>query len=159
VVRGSNSGVFDTERFEGYQDALKQAGIPFDNALVFDSVDAGYSEEGGEAMANLVLSLPLWQRPTALFCVSDQMAYGVVATLQKHGWKIPDDISIASFDDEYKAALIHPALTTLRQPYDQIGARAAERLVQLIEGDQGGRVDFLPGELIVRRSVSPPRQL
>jgi LacI family transcriptional regulator len=158
MIRGSLGGVFDTERFDGYCDALREANLSFNPELVFDALDSGYNETGGEEMAAKVLSLPQPLRPTAIFCASDQMSYGAINVFQQNGVHIPSDISIAGFDDEYKAAYTTPPLTTLRQPYDQIGSRAAEILVKIIQGGEQGCLEFLPGELVIRGSVSPPEK-
>jgi len=156
MIRGSLGGIFDTERFQGYQDALQDVGLSFDPSLVFDALHAGYSEPGGEEMARMLLSLPIAHRPTAVFCASDQMAYGALEAFQKAGIRVPEDISVAGFDDEFKASHTDPPLTTLRQPCEKIGARAAQHLVSLIEGATPGAQDFIPGEIIVRRSVGAP---
>ncbi|MDX1934604.1 MAG: LacI family DNA-binding transcriptional regulator [Capsulimonadales bacterium] len=152
LFRGSLLGFFDDERYAGYRDALSEANLPFDPTLVFDS-ELSYSEYGGQDMARQMLRLPPRQRPTAIFCGSDQIAYGVLDVFREQGIRVPKDVSLIGFDDERKAAMTDPPLTTLRQPYETIGARASQLLIERIEGAESGVQDFLPGELVVRQSV------
>lgn len=96
-------------------------------------------------------------RPTAIFCHTDEMAFGAMAVLRRHGVRSPDDISIAAFDDHPMAR--YWGLTTVSQHAHQQGIRAAYALVDVLEGkvpDHVGRPKAdLQVELIVRETTAP----
>lgn len=74
--------------------------------------------------------------PKALVCFNDRLAMGAYQALQEHGHKIPDDVSIVSFDDASIAGWLHPGLTTFALPHRAMGKRAAELLIKLVEHDR-----------------------
>ena len=96
-------------------------------------------------------------RPTAIFCHTDELAFGAMAVLRRHGVRCPEDISIAGFDDHPMAR--YWGLTTVSQHAHQQGIRAAYALVDALEGqvpDQIPRpVADLRVELVVRETTSP----
>ena len=143
-----SSHQFVDERLIGYRRALETAFIPFDPALV--SIESGSYTDVAP-----ILSGPSQSRPTALFCVTDADALGVMHFLTPQGIRIPDDLSIVGFDDIHSAALSFPSLTTLRQPNALAGECAAELLMGQINGEQeAGKRICLPTEVVVRRSVA-----
>ena len=156
MIRGTVAGPFDNDRFLGYCDALSDAGIPFDEQRVQDISEFGYSEDGGRQAALHFLQMPTQTRPTAYFCASDQIAYGALSVFQENGVRVPDELSLAGFDDEQKAVELSPPLTTLRQPYAQIGRQAAELLIEMLTGDVLEQRREFAGRLMVRGSVAPP---
>jgi LacI family transcriptional regulator len=83
------------------------------------------------------------------------MAMGVMDAVHNRGLRIPEDISIVGFDDIPQAALVRPALTTVRQPLEQMGGVATQMLIDLIQNPEKRieRIE-LPTELIVRGSTS-----
>ena len=139
---------FVDERVRGYRRALAAAGLPFDPALVVT---------GGRVSEDLapLLERPA-RRPTALFCVTDADALSTMQFLPHRGLRVPDDLSVAGFDDVPQAAQAFPPLTTLRQPSAAAGGRAADLLLAQINGEQppGAKV-CLHTELVVRRSDAP----
>lgn len=106
-------------RVTGYRRALAVAGIDADRDL---EVRGNFSFASGAAAATQLLALP--DRPTAIFAAGDQMALGVMAEAQRLGYRIPDDLAVAGFDDSAESRIVFPALTTVCQPITQI-ARAA----------------------------------
>jgi LacI family repressor for deo operon, udp, cdd, tsx, nupC, and nupG len=86
--------------------------------------------EGKEAMGRL---LALSERPTAVFAASDTLALGAMAGIRDRGLKIPDDFSLAGFDDVEVSAYCNPPLTTVRVPAYEIGQMAMKILLQMIE--------------------------
>lgn len=151
----------ERDRLRGYRDALTAAGIPIDPTLI---VAAGHlRHHGTSAMAKL-----LDRRPdlTAVFAVNDLTALGAMEIAQQRGLRVPDDLSIAGFDDIYLAAYANPPLTTVRLPAYEMGRAATQRLVARIGGDAEARADeggpspgqFFPVEIVPRGSVSPPRE-
>ncbi|MFT7038908.1 MAG: LacI family repressor for deo operon, udp, cdd, tsx, nupC, and nupG [Paracoccaceae bacterium] len=94
-------------------------------------------------------------RPTAVFCASDEMAVGFMGALQHAGVGVPEQVSVIGFDNIEVAAHLTPALTTIRQPRSLIGMRAAELLIQMIDGNLlTGPTEIIPVELIRRNSVA-----
>jgi LacI family transcriptional regulator len=116
------------DRFAGYQQALDEAGIAVDPALV---VEGDFLTPGGHAAAERLLSLG--EPPTAIFVANDQMADGVLACAKERGLRLPEELAVIGFDDTVLATHTRPALTTVRQPFDAMGKRAAELLLALID--------------------------
>lgn len=130
-------------RPQGYREALEEAGIPVDPALL-QHVDFDQPEIGPQLLWDTIdRMLQLDQPPTVVCCGNDQMAMMVYGILRSMGRKMPDEISVAGFDN-YRAIAetLYPPLTTVDLPYNAIGARAGERLMQLISGV--GRDDHSP---------------
>jgi LacI family transcriptional regulator len=150
------------ERYQGYLDALREAGIEPDPSLV---QQGDFEVSGGHVCANKLFSLS--EPPTAVFAGNDQMAYGVMGAAEQHGLSIPEDLAVVGFDDIPFSAHINPPLTTIRQPFFEMAQRAVELVIELIETprsietapQQPLRIK-LPTELIVRESCGAqlPRQ-
>ena len=142
------------DRFEGCAAAIAARGVHFDPDLFRRG---GYTFDGGyrETQALFARSMP----PTALFVENLPMTLGALLALRDLGLRVPHDVSIVGFDDPIWAQLLDPALTTVRQPNDRIGAAAAELLIDRVSGRYMGEarhVVFQP-ELQARASVGPPR--
>lgn len=118
------------EKLEGYKRALKEGGIPFDEALVYQ---ADNSIEGGFLAASRILDdkVPM----DAIFASTDQMALGVMDKLKSAGVHIPEDIALIGFDDLRIGALVEPKLTTISKPMYRMGLMAARLLFDIIEGE------------------------
>ncbi len=96
-------------------------------------------------------------RPTAVFCSSDEMACGFIGEVQRRGFRVPQDVSIVGFDDIELVAHITPALTTVCQPRRAIGEAAAQVLIDMIKGCVDHPTNtMLPVELIERKSTAAP---
>jgi len=106
------------------------------------------------AMELLNLSNP----PTAIFASNDVMAFGAMDAVREKGMRIPEDISIIGFDDIPQSSIIHPALTTVRQPLRNMGSVATQMLLDLLKNPltPSRRIE-LPTGLVVRDSCQPPR--
>ncbi|MFN3993510.1 MAG: LacI family DNA-binding transcriptional regulator [Tabrizicola flagellatus] len=127
----------------GYRDALAEAGIAFDPALLAH-VDFDQPETGPQLLWDTIdRLLRLDAPPTVLCCGNDQMALMVYGILRSMGRRVPDEIGVAGFDN-YRAIAetLYPPLTTVELPYNAMGVRAGERLLQLISGE--GRDDHRP---------------
>jgi LacI family transcriptional regulator len=141
------------ERLAGYQAALKQFGIPDDPALVHKG---DFFQISGYATAHELLSLSA--PPTAIFASNDVMAFGVMEAVRDHHLRIPEDISIIGFDDVPQATQVHPPLTTVRQPLEQMGHAAARLLLEIIQDhDRPPQRIELPTELAIRATTQKPR--
>jgi LacI family transcriptional regulator len=137
-------------RLEGYSTALMAAGLPIDGSLIRYG---DWQAAGAIAETQHLLTLP--DRPTAIFAGNDNQALGVYRALYQHGMRVPDDMSVVGFDDLPYAALITPALTTVRQPLLEMGRVATTMLRRLIAGDEVESVRVeLATPLIVRESCA-----
>lgn len=144
-------------RLLGYQDAIRRHGIDSDAALVA----AGEGEaRGGHQAARELLARP--DRPTAIVCYNDRMAWGVYTAAAELGLSIPDDLSIIGFDDQAPIPeSLFPRLTTVALPHYEMGAWAVETLVSLIEGSPDAwylatHPTLMKCPLIERESVARP---
>lgn len=112
-----------------------------------------YPQSGYTAMVAL-LDLP--DPPTAVFAAADLMAAGAIQALTERGRSCPRDVAVVGFDDIHIAALLQPALTTVRQDKQGLGAAAAESLIRLIEDPElAPPVVVVPVELVIRDSSAP----
>ncbi len=141
-------------RLAGYRNALESAGLPYRDEYVVEGDFA--SESGCKAMRKL---LALAEPPDAVFAASDMMALGAMRAVHDLGLRVPEDVAIVGFDDIHFASLSVPALTTIRQRKAEIGDKACEALLDLIEGK---RLDppcvTLPVDLVVRESCGGGKQ-
>jgi LacI family transcriptional regulator len=140
-------------RFEGYRAALAEAGLPLLEELC---VQGYFSYQSGMEAGERLLSLK--NRPTAIFAANDDMAAAVLAASQRYNLKIPQQLSVAGFDDSLVAQVVWPKLTTCRQPIREMAEAAVAMLIQGPTGDNPveRRLDH---ELVVREStVAPPAE-
>lgn len=142
-------------RFGGYETALRESGIPVDPCLV--SREGLITSDGGYAATRRLLDSGA--AFTGLFCASDFMVPGVLRALRERNLRVPEDVSIVSFDDDPLAELVDPALTTVRKPRYEMGVQAGRLLKQRLSGElaQDSMTAVLQTQLIVRRSSAPPR--
>lgn len=129
-IHGRETFCCSFERYEGYCDALREAGIPLDPQLV---VYGDFEPGSGRICARQLFSLPEEGRPTAIFSSNDLMSYGVISAAEEFGLRIPKDVALVSFDDIPSSAHLCPALTTVRQPFFEMGQRGTGLLLRLIE--------------------------
>ena len=139
----------DTERFAGYREALNAAAIPFLPELVVRG--DGKPEAAMRAMDEL---LALKGPPTAVCCYNDMSALGAMRSIHMQGLRVPEDISIAGFDDLFVASYTQPPLTTVRQPMRRMGQLAMENLIKLMSGQESVVRIKINAELIVRESTA-----
>ena len=88
----------------------------------------------------------------AVFAANDVMAAGALDVLRERGIRVPDDVAVAGFDDAPIATRVHPALTTMHQPFDRIAHEMVRMLLEVIEGRPAGRMT-LPTVLVRRESA------
>jgi LacI family transcriptional regulator len=142
-----------TLRDAGYRRALSDAGIPFDPALVRVGL---YQRETAREPAVSLLSSP--DRPTAVFAANDLSAIAIIQVASELGLEVPGDLSVIGFDDIPEASQMNPALTTVRQPMQKLGAAAAGLLVALMSGETPAQTHVrLPTRLVPRATTAPPR--
>jgi LacI family transcriptional regulator len=143
-------------RLDGYRAALAGAGIHFDPSLVADGASDSI---GGHGASRRLLALG--EPPTALFCFNDRMAMGAYRAADEFGLSIPSDLSVVGFDNvEIIAGGINPPLTTMALPYYQMGSWAANLVIDRLSGvdrESEPRQLAMPGHIVARESVAPPR--
>jgi DNA-binding LacI/PurR family transcriptional regulator len=135
------------DRKTGYREGLKKNGLSFDPALCFQGA---FLQKSGMLAVEYFLALA--EKPDAIFAADDIMAYGAIRALKKHGLKVPEDIAVVGFDNSQLAEMIEPPLTTVNHPVMDIGKKAAEVLMDIVDGKKvTGQVVIRP-ELVVRES-------
>ncbi|UYV51599.1 LacI family DNA-binding transcriptional regulator [Priestia megaterium] len=139
----------DKDRNQGYQKALQEAGIQPDPKWIFVNQ---HSIEDGKQVVKKILSME--DRPTAIFTGSDEIAGGMMIEAKESGLSIPNDLAIIGFDDQPLAQMLDPKLTTIRQPIEQMGIKAMEILIDMLNDSESTVETFeLPIELVVRSST------
>jgi LacI family repressor for deo operon, udp, cdd, tsx, nupC, and nupG len=151
VVTGPAESPHSRDRMFGYRLQLRAAGMQFDESLV---IPGEFTMKSGADAADRLLAIP--DPPTAVFCFNDEMAIGAIQRLTALGRRVPDDISVAGFDDIEFAAFASPPLTTISQPTDDMGATAMKLLHRRLGGDTHVETVTLPTQLKVRASTAPP---
>ncbi|MRR32875.1 LacI family transcriptional regulator, partial [bacterium] len=146
TITGSQNHVAGYDRYLGYLKAIEDSGHPVRNELV---AEGDFSEQGGyDAMLRL-----LKYKPDAVFVASDMMAFGAMRALREAKLRIPEDVAIVGFDDIPTAAKAEPPLTTVRQNISQMGGKAVDLLIEIIEsGMRPTHKVFMDTELVVRES-------
>lgn len=141
------------ERLAGYEMALKDHGVLADPLLI---CEGDFLQPQGYQCTQTLLELT--EAPTAIFASNDIMALGVMEAARERGLRLPEDLSIIGFDDIPQAGYVHPLLTTVRQPLEEMGRVAALLLLKYIaQPDTAIERIKLPTELIIRQSCQPPR--
>jgi len=151
-VAGLKGHSDSNDRLNGYRSALASAGIAFDPAYVISGT--GRLDGGREALPAL-LALP--ERPSAVFCYNDMTAIGLLSAARDAGVAVPRDLAVIGFDDILWAAHVTPALTTVAQPMFELGERAMNMALVLMNQKEIAPRDvtdvILQGQLIVRDST------
>jgi len=142
------------ERFEGYKRALAAHQLPYKEELVkfCNTADPQKIDDNiAKAMAEL-----LELKPHAIFTATDLLSTKVLAYLNEHNYKVPEDISLVGFSNSDLAPILNPPLSTVRQPSRQIGELAAQTLINLTKGKDIGPAEtiLLATELHIRNSSS-----
>jgi len=147
------------ERFEGYKRALAHHGVELDESLV--SAGAITMEDGYQAAQALFQRR---KRPTAVFCYSDFVAFGVIKAIREYGLRIPDDVAIVGYDDVDFSSYIDVPLTTVRIFKEELGKQAVVLLLEKVQDEViNGKNDARRGRLkldvslIIRESTCPKR--
>jgi len=140
-----------SDRFLGYLDGMAEANIQIDYSIIAQGDNS--FESGIECGIKLLQQQP---RPTAIFCSNDHMAAGVMKVAHEQQLKIPNDISIAGFDDTPMASRLWPELTTIHQPLGTMAKRATEDLITMIRNEKPKerRVVF-NSKIVIRQSTGP----
>lgn len=141
-------------RLAGYHEAVRERGVTPRPEWI---QTGDFTYEGGRRAGERILGgAPL---PTAVFAANDLEALAVIDVARSRGLRLPEELSIVGFDDSIQAISASPSLTTVRQPFAEIGATAVQLLLQLVDGRPlASRRLELTTQLVVRQSTAPPRR-
>jgi LacI family transcriptional regulator len=141
------------ERHQGYLEGLAGAGIPVNEHLIACHREMNESRIAIESM----LKLPVEQRPTAFICISDSLGLQVEGLAMQNGLSVPEDISVIGFGNADFCVSTIPPLTSVAQPFEEMGKIALELVIGLDCGIKPNSKNeyLLPTELIIRESMIP----
>lgn len=154
IILGDPSHAASRGRMEGYRQAFGEAGVTIDESLVGTG---DFTYDIGYRVARTLLDRPL--RPTAILAQNDDMAVAAIAAARDLGLSVPDQLSVAGFDNSEVSRTAWPPLTTVHQPVREMAWDAANRLIAALDGGHDAaapsRHDHAH-ELLVRASTAPP---
>jgi LacI family transcriptional regulator len=146
TITGPRNTAVGQDRYQGYEQALRQRGLPVLPELV---VESDFTDDGGYAAMQRLLP----HHPDAVFVASDWMALGALRALREAGANLPEDVALVGFDDIPLASQTVPPLTTIRQRIQQVGVLASQLLLELLDNPTLPPTHkILPTELVVRQS-------
>lgn len=147
-ISGPLQVILSRDRLKGYHQGLHQHNLPIEESLI---QEGDFTLESGYRMASRLLALT--HPPTAIFAANDEMAIGAIQAIREKGYRVPDDIAVVGFDDIRLATLFDPPLTTVSQPKLEIGSKAAEVLIRILNNEPLERRQIvLEDHLIIRES-------
>ena len=153
-ISGNIKSKIILDRLNGYKTALQDNNIDINPDYILSTNDLNINS--GYEAAEQLLTKPDTKRPTAIFCISDFLAFGTYDYCVKNNIKVPEELSIGGFDDNKFSSLGFVSLTTIKQPIDFIGKTAAEILINKIkDGDRTTINKIIEPELIIRKSTGP----
>ncbi len=152
-IRGPQDRPSFIQRFEGYKETLKKAGLEYDKRIVWEA-DLDF-DDAYKVMKKKIKTQPF---PTAIFATTDIVALTTAKVIQEEGLRIPEDVSLAGFDDILQARQAHPPLTTIRVFKREMGRITVRKLFENINGiTKKPSQTVILTELVVRDSTGPPK--
>lgn len=151
VVTGPQTLTTGRDRLHGFSVTLEERGVPLPPELI---EVANFREAGGYSAVIRLLALP--EPPSAFFVANNEMMAGALSALRERSLRVPDDISLISFDDVRWARYVEPPLTVITQPTEQIGTLAAGLLFERLAGRREAVRYVLKPKLVRRASCAPP---
>lgn len=149
-IGGSRDLVVTMDRENGYEAALKEAGLPISSSY---SIHAEFLESGGRKAVEELLKLK--QPPTGIVVSDDLMSLGVLSTLEELGFHVPEDVSLVSFNNVYLSEITNPALTTVDIQIYQLGAQSAKALIEKTQSKaEPDKRIIIPYKIVYRDSVA-----
>ncbi|XVQ13992.1 LacI family DNA-binding transcriptional regulator [Spirillospora sp. CA-255316] len=145
-VAGPIDWIDASERVAGWRSALEAEGRPVPEPLPGD-----WSARSGYEQGRLLAADP---KVTAVFAANDPMALGLLRALREAGRRVPEEVSVAGFDDVPEAPYFAPPLTSVRQPFGEVGRHAFQLLMERIAGAEGAPRRTVEPELVVRESTA-----
>jgi LacI family transcriptional regulator len=149
IITGHMSLYSGRDRLTGFKRGLQENNLSIDEERI---AYGDFTEKGGYLQTKLLLSRTAFD---GIFVCNDLMTFGAMQAIREAGLKVPEDISVISFDDIPAASRYQPPLTTVRQPIHQMGAIAAQTLIDQLESDDTTtpRRIILPTELVIRETA------
>ncbi|HEY3411750.1 MAG TPA: LacI family DNA-binding transcriptional regulator [Armatimonadota bacterium] len=145
-VSGPHDLTVSQDRLIGYRQGLEDAGIRYDRDLV---VEADFGEQGGRSAAHRLLD----QQPDAILAIDDLIGLGALVSIKERGLRVPDDVALVGFNDSLFCPHTDPPLSSVSVNVNEIGAKAADLLIQRIEKKDTPPCQLLvPCELVARAS-------
>jgi LacI family transcriptional regulator len=153
-ILGPSEMITSQRRLAGYQRALEKFQIPYDPSLV---IEGDFTFESGLQAANQFIDRQ--PRVTAVFASNDREALGCLLGLKQKGISVPEQVSVAGFDDIEILQYVSPSVTTVRVPMYEIGTMGIKQLLKAkITKEMNGENTILPHNLVIREStIQPPR--
>jgi DNA-binding LacI/PurR family transcriptional regulator len=150
IIEGKPEFRTTYKRKQGFINALAEAGLEFNESY---ALQGNYDIESGYAAMQVVLDME--KPPTAIFCSNDEMALGAMKAIKERNIAMPDDISIAGFDDMGFTAYLTPALTTVLRPVEEMSKEGTQILINKIENNESAELGIinLDTQLIIRDSI------
>ena len=148
-VRGAEEQEDSTWREIGYRSALEKHGLEFNHDLV---ISGGFECDVAFNAMNVFLDQPEHPEIDAVFTGDDDAAIGILNSLKQHDYDIPQDVSVAGFDDSRLSAFLQPALTTVRAPTEEVGREAVHKLIRILNNQPVEYLTLLPTEIVLRKS-------
>ena len=151
LLRGPEGNEDAYWREAGYKQALETHGINLDETLLVPGeFDRFTSQESIRELLRQGVSFD------GIFTGDDESAIGALAALQENGVNVPEQVSVAGFDDQRLSDFLNPPLTTIHAPTDEVGMIAAQQLIKIIRNESVESEILLPTQLIIRRSCGCP---
>jgi DNA-binding LacI/PurR family transcriptional regulator len=158
IVNLALSGCDPLRRWEAFQQFMDEKGMLLKPywAILHPAFPCGSPETAVQWMSHLLSHISL---PTAIFGATYDMALITLQALRRCGVTVPQEVSLVGFDDPASAAFLDPPLTTVRQPVEQLGRRAVQKLYESLQkGVRPEGTELLQPELVVRLSTAPPKE-
>lgn len=144
---GPKTAMFAYERFAGYRQAYEEAGLSYHESWL---IEAEPDFQGGYEATQKILT----DRPDAITAINDLTAMGILKCLKDHNVRVPDDISVAGYDDLVYSSMLETPLTTVRQPIADIAQKTVEVLCRQINGPGTEEKDYYIDPLLKLRDTT-----
>ena len=151
LIGGRRDVLATFEKIQRYKQILNANMIEFDPFLIAE--DTGYDFESGYQGMNKMLSEGI--APTAIVAINDFSALGIMKSLEEHHIRIPEDVSVVSYDNTYMAEMAIPPLTSVDYNYQEFGKKLVDTAISLIEGKKTSKIRMVNPTLVVRESSGP----
>ncbi len=148
-IAGPDGSTTAADRLTGYRNALAQNGMALKEQLVKRGT---WNPESGHLLARELLAGP--ERPTAILCANDQMAFGVIKAARELDLNVPKDLAVVGFDNVPPGSYFDPPLTTVEIPMYDIGVASMRMLINLLSGEPFEKLRLFNTKLLVRGSTA-----
>lgn len=150
-IGGFPGNIQTEERLEAYKSVLQENNIPFDESLVT------YGEFWKKALECTEELMSLEEKPDAIACASDSMAFFCIDKLNSLGYNVPDDVAVTGFDGIRDCDAITPRLTSVKRDHKRVGIEAVDRLTEIWRGEKAPEITYVGSKLIIKESCGCPK--